>query len=290
MTRFIFESDIPSWADATVLQSRLDRWAYAGFDTVMLNVDDGHGATWETKSWAYDPRVTSLNLKDAVSKIHDRGLSVVACVSLASFNPAFSHYPELRLNNFQFPFYDFWNAEFQSRRLAMLSDLVAACDIDGLALDYLRTGREALPGEIPAATVMSSWVAQVGAAVSAAVPILSVNHSSYASVVKEGVNIAEWATRKWIDGAVLFNYENPFPAAHIRGLKQTVPCPVWALFGNYDWINNHAETRSGITVSHIWRRLQREGGPDGIGVYLANLFTADQAVGSRHTQRILGGL
>lgn len=286
MTRFVFESDIPSWSSPAVLSSRLDRWVSAGLDTVMLQVDDGHGATWGTSGWSPDARVTPGALKIAVDAIHARGLSVVACVSLAIFSDFYSHYPALKLSNFQFPYYNFWSAEFRAKRLQMLVDLASACDLDGIALDYLRTGREALSDEVAAELVLTGWLREVRAAISPGVPILSVNHSSYAVAGKEGVNLSAWAGSGLIDGAVLFNYERVFPAAHVPALA----APIWALIGNYDWTNNRAVIRPGLSVAHIWRRVQREISPDGIGVYLANLFTEEQATAVRNTQRAVRSL
>ena len=57
MMRFIFESDIPSWSISDVLKARLDRWVSAGLNAVILQVDDGHGATWQTDAWGADPRI-----------------------------------------------------------------------------------------------------------------------------------------------------------------------------------------------------------------------------------------
>ena len=287
MTRFIFESDIPSWSNPSVLASRLDRWTSAGLDTVMLQVDDGHGATWPTQAWNADQRVCHDALKIAVDAIHERGMSAIACVSLAVFNDSFSHYPELKLGNFQFAFYDFWHAEFRSKRLQMLVDLATACDLDGIALDYLRTGREAIGEDAPAESVLMSWLQQVRAALSPGVPLLSVHHSSYAVTPKEGVNLSAWSESGLIAGAVLFNYSLVFPAAHVVPTPTT---PIWALIGNYDWTNNQAVIRSGLSVAQTWRRVQRELWPDGIGVYLANLFTDEQAKSVRNTQRMVRSL
>lgn len=287
MTRFIFESDIPSWSNAGALEARLDRWALAGFDTVMLQVDDGHGATWDTTGWGADARVPPGALKSAVDAIHERGMSVIACVSLATFNESFSHYPGFKLSRYQFPFYDFWNAEFRSKRLQMLVDLANACDLDGIALDYLRTGREAIGDEVVAESVLMDWMQQVRAAISPGVPILSVNHSSYAVTPKEGVNLSAWNGSGLIAGAVLFNYSLVFPSAHVVPTPTT---PIWALIGNYDWTNNQAVIRSGLSVAQTWRRVKREICPDGMGVYLANLLTAEQAIAIRNTQRMVVGL
>ena len=288
MKRFIFESDIPSWASPSILQDRLNRWVAAGLDTVMLQVDDGHGATWGTTAWGLDARVSQSALRDAVAAIHDRGLSVVACVSLAAFNPVFSHHPEWVLGQFQFTFYDFWNAGFRAARLNMLKDLVDGYDIDAVALDYLRTGREAVVGQPPAASVLAEWLQSVRTELSAAIPILSVHHSSYTSGVKEGVNLTAWGDAGVIDGSVLFNYSPSFPAAHVLDLRVASRLEVWALIGNYDWTNNSAVVRSGLAVSRCWRRAVRECAPDALGVYLANLFTAEQAIAIRYTQLMLG--
>lgn len=290
MTRFIFESDIPSWANAGVLADRLDRWALAGFDTVMLQVDDGHGATWPTQAWNADQRVSHDVLTKAVAAIHDRGMSVIACVSLATFNESFSHYPGFRLSRYQFPFYDFWNEQFRAQRGQMLVDLSIACDLDGIALDYLRTGREAMGDEAQAESVLTAWLSEVRATISPGVPILSVHHSSYASGVKEGVNLVAWSDAELIDGAVLFNYSPVFPASHAAALMAATTMEVWPLIGNYDWINSAAVTRSGHAVSRTLRQVVRTLSPDGIGLYLANLLTDEQAVAIRDTQRMVTGL
>lgn len=290
MMRFIFESDIPSWSNPDVLKARLDRWVSAGLNAVILQVDDGHGATWQTDAWGADPRVSPRAIKDAVDTIHRRGLTVVGCVSLAVFNDFYSHYPALKLGDYQFPYYSFWNQEFRDRRVKMLSDLSQFCDLDALALDYLRTGREAKGEEPLAETVLHDWMGQVRSTISPGVPLLSVHHSSYASGVKEGVNLIAWSDFDLIDGAVLFNYSSIFPASHLKGLQAATSTDVWALLGNYDWINNQAVIRSGVDVARTWRRAQREISPDGIGIYLANLLTEDQAFAIGNTQRMVKGL
>ncbi len=290
MIRFIFESDIPSWSNPDVLKARLQKWQLAGFNAVMLQVDDGHGPTWDTPAWAVDSRVKHDALRMAVDEIHAHGMSAIPCVSLASFNPSFSHYAELRLKNFQFPFYDFWSGEFRNRRAQMLVDLQNVCDLDGLALDYLRTGREAIGEELPSREVLFQWMTQVRADISAGVPILSVHHSSYSSGVKEGVNLTLWGDSSLIDGAVLFDYSPIFPSGHAESLMKSSSLDVWPLIGNYDWTNNQAVARSGNDVSRIWRSVQREICPNGIGVYLGNLLTDEQVVSIRNTQRMVAGL
>lgn len=275
--RAIFESDIPSWSTPTTLQSRLDRWCLAGFDTVILQVDDGHGATWSTTAWGLDARVAPSALSTAVTAIHARGLRVVACVSLAAYNPSFSYYSDLRLTNFSSPFYNFWSGEFRSRRLQMLFDLSTSCDVDGIALDYLRTGREALGDEIPAASLLTAWLTQVRVAISPGVPLFGVHHSSYASgAVREGVALASWLNASLLDASILFNYDNPFNAAHLLALAHTTPKPIWALLGNYDWLNNAPAIRSGLVLAQLWRRVVRDAHPAAVGVYLANLLTDEQ--------------
>lgn len=290
MMRFIFESDIASWSTPDVLVARLDRWVRAGFDTVMLQVEDGHGATWGTDAWVMDPRVIPDALKVAVETIHGRGLSVIVCVSVAVFNDSFSPYPELKLSAFSSPFYNFWHADFRERRLKMIVDLANACDCDGVALDYLRTGREALGDEGAAAPMLQAWLGRVRAAMSPGIPLLGVHHSSYASSVREGVNLAGWSHERLIAGSVLFNYETVFPAQHALSLMSSALMRVWPLIGNYDWTDNHAVPRTGRELAGVWRRVRREVSPDGIGVYLANLLTDEQVTAIRNTQRMVAGL
>ena len=81
--RAIFESDIQSWSTPTTLQSRLDRWCLAGFDTVILQSMMVNGATWSTTAWGLMPASPPGIIYGGDRDSRARGLRVVACVCLA---------------------------------------------------------------------------------------------------------------------------------------------------------------------------------------------------------------
>ena len=95
-----------------------------------------------------------------------------------------------------------------------------SCDVDGIALDYYGQVAGARRCEIPAASLLTAWLTQVRVAISPNVPLFGVHHSSYASgaVLREGWRLRRGSTRHCFDASILFNYDNPFNAAHLLAL------------------------------------------------------------------------
>lgn len=286
MKRYIFESRIPSLLTPDALRLRADAWIAAGFDTVVLQVDDGHGSTWPTTGWATDPRSKAGETQTAIDYLHSRGLSVIADVALANFLDGQSPHANLRLQNFAWPFYSFWSQEFRDRRLQCLVDLANSCDVDGIALDYLRTGREAMGGEVPAIGLLTSWLVSVRTAVSPGMSLIGVHAAPFASLNQQGIDLKAWLVNGSLDADMLFDYAETFPTASLLSLIAYVGSKkLWPLIGNYSFTNNQAASLSGLSVSKNWRQVQRQLNPGAMGVYLANLLTPEQCVSIAYTQK-----
>ena len=277
MMRFMFESDIPTFSNLSALELRANNWKRGGIDTVVLQVDDGHGATWPSAVCPVDPRISLAQepLKNAVKYLHDNGFRVVLCVNICGIvRPDLPPIkPEFYLTS-SVPHYNAWSVEFQDWRAAYIAECCNYVDADMVFLDYLRTNREKISEPITAQAAMLQLLTKLRAAVDTCYPIISCNHSSFARVPAQGIDVNGWLTAGLTDYACLFNYTSPFPTADLASVQENKLIP---LTGNYDSTSNGVVTRSGAAVAKEWRRLQHGRSLAGLGLYLAGLFNADQA-------------
>ena len=283
MIRAVFEGDIPSWSNPTVRTTRLAQWVAAGLNAVVLQVDIGFGATWPSTLMRQDPRIKGRTepLRSCVDACHAAGLSVVLDFACASYNALAAIHPEYLLPNYFMPYYNYWDAGFQAWRSDTVAECAAYVDADGVALDYLRTGREAMGSEAPASEVLQTFIGLVRSKVGADYPLISVNHTNYIASHAEGVKVADWLTAGTVDKAVLFNYAVRFPSTVLASLDAS---KVWALAGNFDIVNGQVVKRAGREVAKDWRQIMRVAKPSAVAIYNANQMTDDQALHMNVTQ------
>ena len=262
--------------------ARVQTWKLTGFDTVFLQVDAGTGACWDSTIVPADPRVDLAQepLRRQVDACHEAGLAVVLVFSTAlhatwltpSVRPEYvGTIPIL---------YSFWNADFRAWKSDVIAECVRLVDADGVALDYLRTGREAQGDELPAATAVSDFLRLVRGKLDGSCPLMNLNSAVYAQSKREGVEMQAWLDAGLIDQMAVFEYDRPFPAARLSGLDAS---RLWVITGNYTMVNGTATPQSGLDVAKAWRQVQHQVLPYGVGLYLANLMTDEQAEALRHT-------
>ena len=281
--RYIFESTVPPALSESALAARADAWVAAGLDTIMIQVDDGRGSTWPTTAWQHDTRDSEGATQRTVAYLHSRGLRVIACVSLANYMIG-SPYPHLQLDQFSGSMYNFWSSEFRDRRVQCLVDLANSCDFDGIALDYLRTGREAVGSAVSAIEATTTWLQAARSAIPQHVALLGVHAAPFATLIQQGITLTAWLNAGLLTTAVLFDYAPTFPSTQAQSLASAVGAHrVWPLIGNYTYANNTASPVTGLALSHNWRQVSRQVNPGGLGVYLANLLTPEQVTILRHT-------
>lgn len=275
--RFMFESQMPGWVSATEEARRIAQWQSAGMDAVMVQVDAGTGACWPSAIMPKDSRVNLADepLRRFVDACHEAGLSVILDFTCGLFAPYVS--PQIK-PEYTSPalaeFYNYWNADFRAWKSDAIAECAAYVDADAVALDYLRTGRDPQSGEVSSAEVILDFLAQVRLKVDAGYPLISVNNAVYATSLREGVNIAGWLQSGAVEYSCLFNYSYPYPVHYVAHLDAS---KLWLLSGNYDFVNGVATPRGGRTLGKDWRQIGRQVGPDGVGLYLANLLNDDQA-------------
>lgn len=276
--RCIFESHIPAWSNPTILAQRLDLWQRASINTVMLLADSGGGVTWKTSLAPYDARINEKDppLSAAVDQIHRAGLQVYVCVNVMGiYQLANPIKPEYLLSDYSEPFYDVWNSAFRAWRRDYIKSCVESCDADGLALDYIRSGREQLSESITAGEAVMLMLQAIRSATPEGLPIVNTSSTSFNATRKQGVHMDDWLAAGVVDACCLTNYNTPYP------LNEITPLPdeqVWLMSGNYEVVNGAVVPRKGLVVGREWRRMKRlRPNLAGYGLYLSNLFTADQA-------------
>ena len=118
---------------------------------------------------------------------------------------------------------------------------------------------------IPAASLLTAWLTQVRVAISPGVPLLWCSY--FIPPVGPCVRgmLASWLNASLLDASILFNYDNPFNAAHLLALAHTTQSPFGHYFGNYDWLNNAPAIRSGLVLAQLWRRVVRDAHPAAVG-------------------------
>jgi hypothetical protein len=109
---------------------------------------------------------------------------------------------------------------------------------------------------------------------------LNLNNAVYAQSTREGVDMQEWLGSGLIDQMAVFEYGRPFPAARLSGLDTS---RLWVITGNYTMVNGTATPQSGLDVAKAWRQVRHAVAPYGVGLYLANLLTDEQA---RHVRYV----
>jgi len=287
MYRAIFESNLPGLLGVEEQARRIAQWQQAGLNAVIVQVDAGTGGCWPSSIMPTDPRINLVDepLRRFVDDCHEAGLSVVLDFATACFatwaNPLVR--PDLA-DGGPPQMYNYWLPEFRDWKSECIAECAAYVDADAIALDYLRSGRNAHDGEDAPATLMTGFIDLVRSKVDASYSLMSMNNAVYVTSPREGVDVVGWLANGLIHAACVFNYSNPYPVRHLDGLDQS---RVWALSGNYDMVNGAAASRDGRMVAKDWRHIIRKVEPAGVGLYLANKLTDDQVTRLGHTERMI---
>lgn len=287
MKRIVFESSLPGIPPEDVQNARIAQWHRAGFNAVMLQVDQGTGSCWPSTLMPPDPRVTLANdpLRRLVDTLHTAGFSVI--LDFATGLHATWASPPIRpelAEGGAVQMYNYWLPEFREWKSDVIAECAGYVDADAVALDYLRSGRAARPGEESPGSLIAGFLALVRSKLDKSYPLVSVNNAVYAQTPREGVNIAGWLAAGLVDYACLFNYTNPYPVQYSAGLDSS---RLWLMSGNYDTVNGQVVKRGGITVAKDWRQIRRQVAPAGIALYLSNQLTDDQAAHLAWTDKAL---
>jgi len=287
MIRAIFESHIPAWSTPATRAGRISLWQRAGFNAVILQIDDTNGSTWPSALMAQDARVilTDEPLRKAVDALHAAGFYVVLDFAFGVYKvsaPVHSDY--LGSNGF----YDFWNPAFRDWRSSVVAEAANYVDADAVCLDYIRTGRAAQPNETHSADVVLDCLQQVRAKVDRSYDLIAAVGTWHGVASPQGVTIPAWVNSGLVDAVLLSNYVAPVPYSAFSAIVAACgSAKLWPLTANYDSVNESVVTRSGQTVAKDWKSLYRQGRFGGYGLYLANMLTDDQATHLNATQRMI---
>jgi len=288
LIRAIFESHIPAWSNPVIRTSRIALWKMAGFNAVYLQIDDTNGATWPSTLMEQDARVSQADepLRRAVDELHAAGFYVVLDFVFGVYKLSSPVKPQFSGQN---GFYDFWNSGFREWRSDVVAEAANYVDADAVALDYIRTGRPANPDESPSADVVLDCIRQVRSKVDQSYDLLAAVGTWHGIASLQGVTIPTWVNSGLVDAVILSNYVAPVPYSEFEPIVNACDAKkIWPLTANYDMFSGSAVSRSGQTVAKDWKRLRRQGEFGGLGIYLANLLTDDQATHLNATQRMIG--
>jgi len=275
MKKFIYETNIPSWNNPTVLLERIALWNRADISTVFLVVDDGKGATWQSTVCPIDARVNVAQapLQTAIDVIRSHGISVVLAVNVIGIvQIAQQIKPEYYLPTNDY--YNFWNADFYRWRLDYLTEIVQQIQCDGIALDYIRTGRGALPEEEKSEVLVERFLTQARSIVPSHIPLWNISHTVYNKPNSQGVNYVRWYENGLIQKILVYNYSDQFPFRDVENLPTH---DLWVLNINYKLVNAVAVGKTKIEMESYTRKFLHKTKPFAYGMYNANFLNAEQA-------------
>lgn len=280
MKLFTFEASIPSWSSQASLLDGILQWKDAGISTVMLQVDDGNGATWSSTIAPIDVRVSSnpTALKDAIYTIREHGISVILVFCVIGIvrtpNPLKSEYLSPSGD-----YYDLWNEEFFQWRKNYILECLSLHAADGVALDYIRTGRPASQGQIPADEIVEKFLLHLRLEMPAHLSLMNISHTVYNNPNSQGVNFLNWYNKNLIDYLCVYNYSNQFPFKDIENLPKN---RLWVLTSNYSLINNVAVKKGYREYENQVRSIQQSVKPLYFGSYLARQAQTESLAVFKH--------
>jgi uncharacterized lipoprotein YddW (UPF0748 family) len=210
--------------------------------------------------------------------------------------------------------YDVHQPGFRDFAVAMLLDVVSRYDIDGINLDYIRamgvcvsehcqrdyatrTGMrlttdyaDGAPSAAARRRIESWQDAALGGLVRefserahALKPglVISVDGNALNANAQrplEGRDEPAWANNGWIDVFFSMDYRPEIDIAAVQAsrLQLADPGKLWLLVGNFDLIDDHAESRSGIWLAKVMEFARKNPRDRGMGVYLYGLLDDGQ--------------
>jgi hypothetical protein len=286
MKKFIFETDIPSWANPTTLETRTNLYLQCGIDTVMLVVDDGNGATWPSNLIVRDPRISGTNpLKATIDYLHSRGLSVVPVLNVMGLvNPAAPIRPEFLLSNMVPPVYNVWDYNFIDWRSSYIAECISVCGGDALGLDYVRSVRGTWHGFIPAEDAVKAVLQKIKDKVSPHIRIMSITNSINNLPNTQGVNPVKWYQDGLVDLVCNFNYVTPIPVAELASVPDD---KLWVLIANYETTGGQAYVKGPLEIERNARTVLKARNVAALGIYNSNQLKADHIPAIAHFNKML---
>lgn len=271
----IFESSQPTWSNVESLAARISVWKAAKIETVFLAVDGGWGATWPSTVYVTDPRipVSENPLPRAVAQLRAAGLSVILVFNVIGITiPAFPIKPEFYMSGSSY--YYLWNRAFFDWRKAFILEGLQQTGCDGVALDYIRTGRGEIGAEEPASLVVRRFVEELRNDMPSHLSLMNVSNSLFVIPNREGVDCINWYKDGLLDSIVIYNYSEQFP---FRDLKDIPESALWILRSSYNTQSGVVTPKSKIEVERQSREILRRFSPVGYGLFMAEMFTPQHA-------------
>lgn len=273
MKLFIYETHIPAWSNSSTLAMRIDQWKRAGISAVFLVVDDGKGSTWPSTICPLDPRIVveSHPLKSAIQTIRRAGISVILVVNVIGIVQIGAQIkPEWYLPSNDY--YDLWNVDFFQWRLDYISELVSYTDCDGLALDYIRTGKPSSQDQLPASTLVRNFLYEVKKRIPFHLSLTNISSTVYVNPNSQGVDFLSWYNEKLVDSILVYNYSDQFPFNDVRNIPEKA---MWILNSNMRIVNNTAISKTKQDFDAMCFTMRKRFDPHGYGMYNSNMLTED---------------
>ena len=272
-SRVLFDEEF-SWLTREGADRLLSRAQAAGFDTIVPCVWHGRGVTWPSELAPREPKwdKTSTGNTDPllylIDRAHKMGLKVHPWFTVGLRQRDF--FPEFAEAGTPEKAFNWHHAGFRSWIVALMLELIARYDIDGINLDYVRTKghctavscfqhyeltqRRDLQKDLvvraisqDARQALANWNSQaVGSVVERIAkegrrlkPGLFVTIDSLAGDdlwMEQGANGLVWAHNGWIDLLYHMDYGETLNAPFLSRLKKQVtdPTKVTILIGNYE--------------------------------------------------------
>lgn len=279
MIKFIFESNVPGRLTEQEEDIRIARFHDAGITVVFVQVDDGRGASWNSQHLPINTNSGSGQLDRYVKKMRASGFKVYLVFNIIgiflSDTPIRPEYllqdlpPHLTVK------YNIWLPEFVAWRTAIIQECLSQVPCDGVALDFIRSQKEQTTEPTSASIVVRNALASFRSVHD--YPMFNMSDSLFVNNPAQGVQVADWLYNKFIDEACLFNYRAQWPS--VSAISEF---PIWALGSSYKTVEGVLQPKSYTEiVREIYAAQRKMKNMKAYGLYLANLFTDEQAEAMR---------
>jgi hypothetical protein len=172
-----------------------------------------------------------------------------------------------------------WNEEFFQWRKNYILECLSLHTADGIALDFIRTGRPASQGQMPADELVEKFLFNLRLEMPSYISLMNISHTVYNSPNSQGVNFLNWYNKNLIDYLCIYNYSNQFPFRDVENLPKD---RLWVLTSNYSIVNNVAVKKSYKEYDSHVRSIQQSVKPLYFGSYLARQAGSDTLAVFKH--------
>ena len=271
--RFVYESNVPGRLSDYEVERRTDLWKLAGITHVMLQVDDGRGASWESSYLPVNPNSHASALAEYVSYMYANNLSVILVFNLAGiYMPDSPVRPDLLVSGVTPPhyYYNMWSPEVIQWRTRIIEECLSLVRCDMVGLDFVRTGREGIAETASSADAVQRMLSEIRKVVP--YPIAHLSNAGWIGKrpLLQGIDAWRWYREGLVDYSCLFWYINNWP-----DLKWVNTERILALAGSYDTTTGQSKTGMSVHLEHenLMRKYPSLGG---YGLYTANKITFQQ--------------